>query len=103
VLPAATPPLHSSPPRRSSDLAPDRAAPPAPPDRSPGPPRPSAKAPSQVFERLARAECGCSEAALSPLCAQRGDSAASLHPHSARSEEHTPELQSRGHLVCRPL
>src|SRR5690625_6433379 len=24
-------------------------------------------------------------------------------PHTYRSEEHTSELQSRGHLVCRPL
>src|SRR5690625_6213222 len=26
-----------------------------------------------------------------------------LHPDRARSEEHTSELQSRGHLVCRLL
>src|SRR5690625_6894260 len=26
-----------------------------------------------------------------------------LGPHAARSEEHTSELQSRGHLVCRLL
>src|SRR5690625_6314927 len=28
---------------------------------------------------------------------------AGLHPHPPRSEEHTSELQSRGHLVCRLL
>src|SRR5690625_6300305 len=26
-----------------------------------------------------------------------------FHPHAPRSEEHTSELQSRGHLVCRLL
>src|SRR5439155_9413871 len=26
-----------------------------------------------------------------------------IHPHCHRSEEHTSELQSRGHLVCRLL
>src|SRR5687768_17790720 len=31
------------------------------------------------------------------------DSAVSLHPESSRSEEHTSELQSRLHLVCRLL
>src|SRR5207253_7892406 len=31
------------------------------------------------------------------------DSAPSLLPGSDRSEEHTSELQSRGHLVCRLL
>src|SRR5439155_21341806 len=36
--------------------------------------------------------------------AQRGERRASLdRPTESRSEEHTSELQSRGHLVCRLL
>src|SRR5437870_9483357 len=34
---------------------------------------------------------------------RRGDSSPSLRLRSGRSEEHTSELQSRGHLVCRLL
>src|SRR2546429_4300073 len=37
-----------------------------------------------------------------PLRAE-GDSDDVLHSRSFRSEEHTSELQSRLHLVCRPL
>src|SRR5207253_10440367 len=39
-------------------------------------------------------------------CLQRADDAAGLGAHqfgALRSEEHTSELQSRGHLVCRLL
>src|SRR5437870_10822536 len=32
-----------------------------------------------------------------------GDSAQAIRPGGSRSEEHTSELQSRGHLVCRLL
>src|SRR5207253_6316899 len=44
-----------------------------------------------------------------PRCGRRGrtssrpHSRASRQLHSTRSEEHTSELQSRGHLVCRLL
>src|SRR3712207_8625113 len=41
------------------------------------------------------APSACRRLALSWLCAP--------HPHAARSEEHTSELQSRQYLVCRLL
>src|SRR5690625_3099932 len=48
--------------------------------------------------------CGETEAGESTRGARRGYSAAPLEDRClARSEEHTSELQSRGHLVCRLL
>src|SRR5437870_7489844 len=38
----------------------------------------------------------------SPTCWQHRSAASALFPYK-RSEEHTSELQSRGHLVCRLL
>src|SRR5207253_9625084 len=42
------------------------------------------------------------QATWSRSCSRSGGSRWSANPHS-RSEEHTSELQSRGHLVCRLL
>src|SRR5437870_7574275 len=39
----------------------------------------------------------------SPRCWKRSPHAAAASASSIRSEEHTSELQSRGHLVCRLL
>src|SRR5690625_1858664 len=36
-------------------------------------------------------------------CAQSIDSTAPIEKYTMRSEEHTSELQSRGHIVCRLL
>src|SRR5690625_5918717 len=42
-------------------------------------------------------------AGLTPRCLVQGRAMASPGRSAARSEEHTSELQSRGHLVCRLL
>src|SRR5690625_5167226 len=45
---------------------------------------------------------GAHPTALSALVGPSLEELAKLHPHvTVRSEEHTSELQSRGHLVCR--
>src|SRR5687768_17785095 len=38
-----------------------------------------------------------------PACSLRAAAAAKMKPRASRSEEHTSELQSRLHLVCRLL
>src|SRR5437899_7206582 len=77
--------------RRSSDLAPSR-APARPATPSPGPP--SAAAPA------ARSSAPGPAAAPPPPAPP---SAAHSPPSPPRSEEHTSELQSLRHLVCRLL
>src|SRR5207253_5584017 len=47
-----------------------------------------------VVERVAGGELGANQSGLLPLTEEA---------QHARSEEHTSELQSRGHLVCRLL
>src|SRR5687768_18617273 len=80
--------LHSFPTRRSSDLAPDS-------HRSL-----QAQAPSCRYRaRGLRLERGCSGRAAVRARAPRLDRGG----EEARSEEHTSELQSRLHLVCRLL
>src|SRR5207253_11140575 len=71
--------LHSFPTRRSSDLA--GRCPRRPPVAGGG----RRAAPRHGFHRCARSSAGTTAASPS------------------RSEEHTSELQSRGHLVCRLL
>src|SRR5207253_10726085 len=73
---------HSFPTRRSSDLA--------TPSPAPARWRPT---PSSTGRDRSRSACGATR-----RCTSRSRTA----PH-ARSEEHTSELQSRGHLVCRLL
>src|SRR5690554_1981136 len=96
--------FHSFPTRRSSDLAPPRADPPTP-----------------LASRTARARSGTARRRLVPRVREGGSAApvglatpdrrvAHAHPvapwrdllRRIRSEEHTSELQSRPHLVCRP-
>src|SRR5207253_8666270 len=88
---SATPrPFPSSPTRRSSDLA---VCGRAPPWVAPAPPfLPATNPPDVSHDWLS-------------VTKRRGflPSAAATPPISARSEEHTSELQSRGHLVCRLL
>src|SRR5690625_6785259 len=50
-------------------------------------------------------ECGARYRISSPRSRENGGTSilAYLHPLHRRSEEHTSELQSRGHLVCRLL
>src|SRR5687768_17906824 len=76
--------LHSFPTRRSSDLRPSTTAPPpsSPPARTPG---------------TASASPPATASPPSRSWPPRGGEAV------ARSEEHTSELQSRLHLVCRLL
>src|SRR5215510_3764331 len=55
-----------------------------------------------VFGQVIRVEAGCVE----PLYLQQPlavDAVQAQPRHRLRSEEHTSELQSRGHLVCRLL
>src|SRR5207247_9421361 len=97
------PPLHSFPPRRSSDLpAPDipdkprtrKDSPHRPPALRPGRPGGgSSSRPSPGEPKRQRAEFH--------LFTQRGESMNSLLLVVLRSEEHTSELQSRVELVCR--
>src|SRR5207253_7448425 len=89
--------LHSFPTRRSSDLReytmPDAA------EKSTGNPEQGSPASGSTFE-AERSSAGL-------LVAARHHAAFALAPAAqetaARSEEHTSELQSRGHLVCRLL
>src|SRR5437870_9156224 len=56
------------------------------------------------YTTLFRSRPGCAAASARrpALCSGRRGTA-SLRARAARSEEHTSELQSRGHLVCRLL
>src|SRR5437660_6721708 len=81
------------------------------------PPRSTLFPYTTLFRSLARcargsfANCGCfgmHQDATQPRPDQSGDSPSGSEIHrprriSLRSEEHTSELQSRGHLVCRLL
>src|SRR5207253_10940871 len=78
------PDLHSFPTRRSSDLASGSAS-----------ERPLAYFRGAAFPARRLAAPPCNEEGLSTV-EPSGDV-------EARSEEHTSELQSRGHLVCRLL
>src|SRR5687768_17840938 len=83
---ASDPPPHSFPTRRSSDLAP----------RCPGrasEPRKAAVVERQPHERSEQ----CEKERVEAFVSMRATTTA------ARSEEHTSELQSRLHLVCRLL
>src|SRR5690625_5366775 len=77
--PASPSPPHSSPTRRSSDLHPSR----------------------RRVEQLERLLCRL--AATDVPVVQPGPQGGGVHAAGLRSEEHTSELQSRGHLVCRLL
>src|SRR5207253_7475315 len=50
-----------------------------------------------------RAKIRTSQAKISPRSARKAQAAQKQKRKKARSEEHTSELQSRGHLVCRLL
>src|SRR5690554_7445742 len=52
------------------------------------------------FERLPRSKRPVRESHFSHISIQQHDA---VSPHALRSEEHTSELQSRPHLVCRLL
>src|SRR5439155_21336347 len=83
----ATRNLHSFPTRRSSDLEPALYEP-----------------ESEAHVLLVVAELGPRAQGHVPLHAQLApDLKVRLVPLQVRSEEHTSELQSRGHLVCRLL
>src|SRR5207253_10588009 len=87
VFPSSAPhrDLHSFPTRRSSDLS---------------PPWPSTSRRASSSRLRARARSATQ--ATSPSGPGSGERARSGGT-SKRSEEHTSELQSRGHLVCRLL
>src|SRR5699024_12873866 len=97
---ALTPPLHSSPTRRSSDLSPFDMPPRAHIRFTLPPAKPfsanSAKAQATICSLLREFFSACL-IALSPFLSQY------IRPRGARSEEHTSELQSRFDLVCRLL
>src|SRR5439155_9024682 len=87
------PHLPSFPTRRSSDLYHEERAP-APAASAGG------LAPRAVVEYAREVGAGCARHRDQPeQRAGRGG----LHDGARRSEEHTSELQSRGHLVCRLL
>src|SRR5439155_10327789 len=86
--PVHLPPLHSFPTRRSSDLS--SAISPMRSRRS----SPTARSSSPSARR-----CACSSVMSSAFCRRTSSSTST----TSRSEEHTSELQSRGHLVCRLL
>src|SRR5437870_13694257 len=59
---------------------------------------------SWIFERLvARFTLRCARLSLSPATATLPVASLACWIPGPRSEEHTSELQSRGHLVCRLL
>src|SRR5207253_11025321 len=95
--------LHSFPTRRSSDLARhDELLVHAPGRRREGPCE-KVKNRSSSFPRRSSTPRGSSRAfAVTWRIINRGCSIRLTFPFCrARSEEHTSELQSRGHLVCR--
>src|SRR5439155_18358318 len=94
------PPLHSFPTRRSSDLSTEDSRPPLVRTCHATIPPPST-APSSFPTRGPCAATSVSATAVSPPSPIR--SPPPTRPSSSRSEEHTSELQSRGHLVCRLL
>src|SRR2546422_8133844 len=59
--------------------------------------------PGASIGRRSRRLIGAPTAPPPPRCALRPRARAARLPKSARSEEHTSELQSRLHLVCRLL
>src|SRR5439155_24568555 len=75
--------LHSFPTRRSSDLSPGRI-----------------RGSANRFESCCKGPTGCLRSGFCTVSLPR---AARPEPRGLRSEEHTSELQSRGHLVCRLL
>src|SRR5207253_8970478 len=87
--------LHSFPTRRSSDLRRNRTKSLRVTQR--------ATHASARFE-MARAQSSCADhrgcTRSAAACRRATDR---RHPSATRSEEHTSELQSRGHLVCRLL
>src|SRR5207253_11406390 len=96
--PAHPPALPSFPTRRSSDL-----------DVNPGS-QVSVSQPSLAGLQAALAAGTLSSAALTGFYLQRIErlnpalhAVITVNPNAPRSEEHTSELQSRGHLVCRLL
>src|SRR5207253_9077556 len=96
-------PLHPFPTRRSSDLSATNALSPAPlPPQSPRPRPGSVVLRATQVSRLIPAAPPAPSAPQIPSAAASPDSSPpQTAPSSPRSEEHTSELQSRGHLVCR--
>src|SRR5207253_11516273 len=89
--PSAHPPLHSFPTRRSSDLISLF-------------PQSAEVAPFAGAKRnLCDRKLVQLDDQTSALAKFWSSSCTSLRSHRLRSEEHTSELQSRGHLVCRLL
>src|SRR5437870_8278859 len=78
--------LHSFPTRRSSDLTLLRTS--------------RAPLPTQLLHLIRSTTWACEAASWSPLIKQPEQM---IRKTRLRSEEHTSELQSRGHLVCRLL
>src|ERR1035441_10110190 len=90
-------PLNSLPPPASSSAR-------VPSGRSPPPPRPSAAAPSSSPEPRPTAPSPSARPSSPPAFPPSpSPSPASPRSLSSRSEEHTSELQSLRHLVCRLL
>src|SRR5207253_9071227 len=90
--------LHSFPTRRSSDLIMSAC----------GSERPPCTSSSSTLSRHAESLCdspttGCSLYRSSPRARERMRASRTRIQCTFRSEEHTSELQSRGHLVCRLL
>src|SRR5439155_20467068 len=67
------------------------------------PPRSTLFPYTTLFRSLSTAESWSAESATVRCCSPYLRSASSAPANSCRSEEHTSELQSRGHLVCRLL
>src|SRR5207253_8715264 len=92
--------IHSFPTRRSSDLH-DRDKP-----RQPTNERAVRRAMKTVSDYLGNTPAVCRASYVDPRVIDRyhaGVTIAEDVRDSPRSEEHTSELQSRGHLVCRLL
>src|SRR5690625_3224728 len=97
-LVSMVPPL-APPPSEAADPPSEPPEPPEPPEL-PAPSEPPPAAAGAGSEQAARALSGSS----SPVAARaRRDTVRGTWAREARSEEHTSELQSRGHLVCRLL
>src|SRR5207253_10914384 len=94
------PPLHSFPTRRSSDLGSSRAK----PKPSPRTTRRSCSSPTPQYRAVGPRWCLRRRALDEPPGTLRASSSHHRRDRDyRRSEEHTSELQSRGHLVCRLL
>src|SRR5207244_5575053 len=98
---SAHPPLHTFPTRRSSDLAPETATPAA--RAVPAEARLEYDAPIVIASANSPSRATSSTVASGAWDHKSESALQATKAKSARSEEHTSELQSPDHLVCRLL